>query len=248
MPIESCCPVVELRQYTLHPGRRDTLIELFEREFVEGQERHGMRVIGQFRDIDRPDRFVWLRGFPDMEARRKALTEFYGGPVWKAHRDVANATMEDVSNVFLLRPAAERSGIRTQGIARAPIGTTQPLPGIVVATTYHLGGTSAREFSELFDRSVSPELVRAGAYVAGRFVTEDAKNDYPNLPLREGERVFIWFGTFENLRAYELHLAKLQESKPWREEIYPELRWNLRADPEVLRLSPAARSILRAGT
>src|SRR5687767_14085568 len=62
----TCCPVVELRQYTLHPGQRDVLIELFEREFVETQEAEGMRIVGQFRDLDNPDRFVWLRGFPDM--------------------------------------------------------------------------------------------------------------------------------------------------------------------------------------
>ena len=77
--------VVELRQYTLHPGRRDDLIELFDREFVETQEACGMVVIGQFRDLDDPDRFVWLRGFADMESRREALTAFYGGPVWKAN-------------------------------------------------------------------------------------------------------------------------------------------------------------------
>jgi hypothetical protein len=28
-------PITELRRYTLHPGRRDELIELFDREFVE---------------------------------------------------------------------------------------------------------------------------------------------------------------------------------------------------------------------
>jgi NIPSNAP len=245
---QPCCRVVELRQYTLKPGQRDTLIELFEREFIEGQERHGMRVIGQFRDIDRPNRFVWLRGFPDMDSRRQALTDFYAGPAWAANRDRANPTMEDVSNVLLLRPAAEHSGIRTLGIARAPVGATQPSAGIVVATLYHLGGTSAREFAEFFDRSVAPELLRAGAYVAGRFVTEEAKNDFPRLPVREGERVFAWFGTFENLRAHELHLANLHQSKAWREETYPELRWYLRADPEVLRLAPTARSLLRAGT
>ena len=27
-------PLLELRQYTLHDGQRDTLIDLFEREFV----------------------------------------------------------------------------------------------------------------------------------------------------------------------------------------------------------------------
>src|SRR6184192_2568977 len=85
MPL--CCPVVELRQYTLHPGQRDVLIDLFDREFVETQEAAGMRIIGQFRDLDHPDRFVWLRGFRDMTSRAKALTDFYGGPVWKTRSE-----------------------------------------------------------------------------------------------------------------------------------------------------------------
>src|SRR5215470_10465135 len=76
-----CCPIVELRQYTLKPGRRDELIELFERNFIESQEALGMSLIGQFRDLDNPDRFVWLRGFSDMVAREHALKAFYGGPV-----------------------------------------------------------------------------------------------------------------------------------------------------------------------
>src|SRR5688500_130018 len=81
----SCCPIVELRQYTLHPGQRDVLIELFDREFIETQEAEGMRILGQFRDLGNPDRFVWPRGFPDMDTRKRALTAFYGGPAWKAH-------------------------------------------------------------------------------------------------------------------------------------------------------------------
>jgi quinol monooxygenase YgiN len=240
--------VVELRQYTLKPGQRDTLIEIFERELVEGQERHGMRILGQFRDIDRPNRFVWLRGFPDMGARLKALTDFYGGPVWAANRAAANATMEDVSNVLLLRPASERSGVRTQGVTRTPIGTVGATPGVVVATTYHLSGISAKDFTAFFETSVAPKLTHAGAGIAGYFVTEDAKNDYPKLPVREGEKVFVWLGTYENLKAYEHHLATLYQSSAWRDDTYPELRWHLRSDPEVLRLSPTARSLLRAGT
>ncbi|MGZ5660806.1 MAG: hypothetical protein ACXWG6_05530 [Usitatibacter sp.] len=38
--------VVELRQYTLHPGRRDTLIELFESRFAKEHEASGMRLHG----------------------------------------------------------------------------------------------------------------------------------------------------------------------------------------------------------
>ena len=51
-PAETCCQIVELRQYTLHPGKRDVLIDLFDRELVESQEALGMKVIGQFRDLD----------------------------------------------------------------------------------------------------------------------------------------------------------------------------------------------------
>jgi hypothetical protein len=95
--------IVELRQYTLHPGKRDTLIALFDREFTQPQAACGMPVLGRFIDLENPDRFVWLRGFESMEQRREALTCFYSGPVWRAHRDAANATMIDSDDVLLLR-------------------------------------------------------------------------------------------------------------------------------------------------
>ena len=119
---ELCCPIAELRQYTLHPGKRDILIDLFDREFVETQEAVGIKVIGQFRDLDRADRFVWLRGFRNMTSRAKALTDFYSGPVWKAHREAANATMIDSDNVLLLRPAVPTSGFSLENMKRSPMG------------------------------------------------------------------------------------------------------------------------------
>jgi hypothetical protein len=61
--------LIELRQYTLHPGQRETLIELFEREFITPQQDAGMTLLGQFRDLDDADRFVWLRGFASMPQR-----------------------------------------------------------------------------------------------------------------------------------------------------------------------------------
>lgn len=79
-PAAPDCQVVELRQYTLHPGRRDTLIELFDREFVETQEALGINVIGQFRDLDGPDRFVWLRlGLFDTCPRERAVVRMTPG-------------------------------------------------------------------------------------------------------------------------------------------------------------------------
>lgn len=50
-PELSCCPIVELRQYTMHPGQRDVLIDLFDREFIESQEALGIRVARPSRRI-----------------------------------------------------------------------------------------------------------------------------------------------------------------------------------------------------
>src|SRR5512147_612265 len=116
-------PIVELRQYTLHPGMRDDLIELFDREFVETQEAVGIQVIGQFRNLDDPDQFVWLRGFNDMSARKQSLSAFYNGSIWKAHRDAANATMIDSDNVLLLRLAHPTSGFSLENKHRPPPGS-----------------------------------------------------------------------------------------------------------------------------
>ncbi len=114
----TCCLILELRQYTLYLGKRDQLIELFEREFIESQEALGVRLVGQFRDLDSADRFVWLRGFADMETRAEALQGFYGRPVWKAPRDAANETMIDSDNVLLLRPAHPSSGFSLEHLER----------------------------------------------------------------------------------------------------------------------------------
>ena len=123
-----CYPVVELRQYTLRPGQRDVLIDLFDRDLVESQETAGMAIVGQFRDLDDPDRFVWIRGFASMPTRARALASFYGGPVWKAHRAQANATMIDSDNVLLLRPVTARSGFPAPAAARLPDGHAAAAP------------------------------------------------------------------------------------------------------------------------
>ncbi|MER5637652.1 NIPSNAP family protein [Kitasatospora sp. NPDC002227] len=119
--------IVELRRYTLRPGARDTLIELFEREFVAAQEAVGITLGGRFREVDDPDRFVWVRSFPSMGARKRALEAFYYGPVWQQHREAANATMLDSDDVLLLRGPGYRP----------PAGTE-----LVTVTICHLDGGS----------------------------------------------------------------------------------------------------------
>jgi hypothetical protein len=237
-------PIVELRQYTLHEGRRDDLIELFDREFVETQEAVGIQVIGQFRNLDDPDQFVWLRGFNDMPARAQSLAAFYGGPVWKAHRDAANSTMIDSDNVLLLRLAHPASGFSLENEHRLPIGSSAIRNGFVAATIYYFNASVNLEFISYFENTIQPVLMEADAKILAYFVTEDSPNTFPALPVREGEHVFVWFDGFQDLDAYEHHVAELAKSKIWKEEISKSLNRRLKRKPELLRLSPTARSRL----
>ncbi|GAA0420882.1 hypothetical protein Aca07nite_11170 [Actinoplanes capillaceus] len=155
--------IVEFRRYTLRGGRRDELIDLFDREFVETQEALGMAVLGQFRDLDRPDQFVWLRGFTDMPSRRAGLTAFYSGPVWAKHGPAANATMLDSDDVLLLRE-----------IVPVPVfdrGTADP-ETVLYATIWYWAGP-------LPDSVPSPDETLA------MLRTEYVENDFPRLPVRD---------------------------------------------------------------
>ena len=240
----TCCPIVELRQYTLHPGKRDVLIDLFDREFVESQEALGMKIIGQFRDENDPNRFVWLRGFRDMPSRAQQLTDFYGGPVWKAHRQVANTTMIDSDNVLLLHPANSGSGFSLADRKRAVVGANEVRKDLIVATIYYFDAPVDANFVEFFEKTLKPVFSDSGVSVLAYFVTEHSENTFPALPVRAGVNVFVWFARFNDSAAYEHHVAALADCPRWRDEISMELAQRLKRAPEILKLSPTSRSLL----
>jgi hypothetical protein len=243
-PTETCCPIIELRQYTLHPGQRDVLIDLFDREFVESQEALGMKVIGQFRHLDDPNRFVWLRGFRGMPSRAQALKDFYGGPVWKAHREAANATMIDSDNVLLLHPATATSGFSFGNKERPRAGANEARSELIVATIYYFDAPVDAGFVEFFEKTVKPAVIGSGATILAYFVIEHSENTFPALPVREGENVLAWFARFNDAAAYERHIAALTHYPRWRDQISKELARRLKREPEILKLSPTARSLL----
>jgi hypothetical protein len=240
---ETPVPIIELRQYTLHPGQREALITLFETEFIESQEAVGMRIVGQFRDLDNPDRFVWVRGFTDFAARAEQLSRFYSGEVWQAHRAEANATMVDSDNVLLLRAARPGSGFAPADHPRPPRGSTDASTGVVVATIYAFAGPVDPAFAAFFDEVLGPHLRAAGIPVVASFVTEPRPNNYPRLPVREHEHVFVWFTRFADAGEADRRMAALTASSGWR-GVAETLRRKLVASPEVLRLQPTPRSQL----
>lgn len=232
--------VLELRQYTLRPGQRDRLVTLFERAFIESQEALGIALPGQFADVADADRFVWLRGFVDMAARAHALAAFYDGPVWRAHRDEVNATMIDSDDVLLLRPWQP---FDLRGLERAPAG--RPLPaGPVRAMICPLRPGSARTVAQAFDSRVRPRWEAHGAQLLGSWITEPARNNFPRLPVREEEPVFVWFAGFAD-EASHARWRHAIEADPATAEALARWQASLDGPPQWLHLAPTARSLLR---
>lgn len=165
--------VHELRIYRMQPGRRDALVDLFDRVFVAAHEALGMRILGTFQDLDDPDHLVWLRSFPDMMSRGAMLQAFYGGPVWQAHRTAANATMIDASDVYLLRPIGRGPPLPP---ARPPEGAPNDSEATFLVEVHapENGARLAARRAELF----------------AAFETESAQNNFPRLPVRP-ERVAV---------------------------------------------------------
>lgn len=199
MPVDEgrCCSVLELRQYTLKPGHRDALIDVFDRHLVESQEVLGITVVGQFRDRRRPDRFVWVRGFADMARRHRALEGFYDGPVWTEHKGAANETMLEWHDVRLLKPA--RAGLAFHVNTRhRPAHGERRAASLIVAGIHPLRLPADDASISRFEEQVIPLIRARGVHVDGVFMTEPAPNTFTRLPVREGEHELVWFGSLED--------------------------------------------------
>jgi hypothetical protein len=231
------CTVYELRQYTLHPGQRDVLVDVFDRELVETQEAVGLRVVGQFRDLDDPERFVWFRGFADMQVRLEGLTAFYGGPAWAAHKDVANATMLDSDDVLLLRPVPGRD-FPLPAARPHDVGAGEAPESRYVTSILSLIEPLDIETLQRVSDRLCESVEQAGGAPVAVLETEPARNDYEALPVREGEHVLVHVSRYANGVQ-----RPRGEDDPAVQEARRHLGPNLVSALE-LRLAPTARSLL----
>jgi len=220
--------VFELRQYTLKGGTRAAFTSLFGREFVTSQDQVGSHVRAVFRDLDDPDRFVWIRGFADMDARKAALEAFYFGPVWQAHRTEANAMIVDSDNVLLLKPVA--------GTIGPHMGSGK---GVVRIAINRLREVDPAGFEAFFNARMQPVIEAAGARVVATLTTEAAANTFPRLPVREHDPVFLWAGHFPDEAAERTFSRTWAAASGWRDGIADSLLPALMQKPEVLRLTPS---------
>jgi hypothetical protein len=223
--------IYEFRDYTLQPGQRDVLIDLFEREFIEPQEALGAHVRATFRDLDNPDRFVWIRSFADAQSRYAALDGFYTGSVWQTRRSAANATIIDSDNVLQLRPA---SGA-LPAAPGPPIGATAFPCAMMLATIYYPKNETA--FHARFAAEIELRLRELQGAPFATFATEHAPNAYPRLPVRD-DTVLLTLTRFASANVYG-------EKRDAIAAVERSLASLLARPTEFRRLQPTARSALR---
>ena len=227
--------VVELRQYTLRPGALPELLDVFETELLEPQEEAGMRIGGLFEDLEDPDRFVWMRGFDDMESRRRALEEFYGGPVWGRHADRANATMLDSDDVLLLRPTAPPHPAGSPASATAGPGRRRER--VLVTTWLHEPDPALEHW---LSTTVHEALCTGLETEVATWRTEPAANTFPRLPVRL-DHAFVWLASFPDDAALRAAEARCAARPAWRHEVAPRLAAAVTSSRR-LHLRPTARS------
>jgi hypothetical protein len=197
-------PLVELRSYEIVPGGVDAFVDHFEAHFLDTQAAVGMDVVGQFRVVDDPDRFVWIRHFPAASSRGTALGAFYGGPDWAEHGPRANELMVDHTDVHLLVvdpssppfPAdipTSSSGARPDAEAEAGAGEDDGADGptpTVVAALFEVDAPAT--LPPALGEALRDALADADGVVEhARLVSAGIDNDFPPLPVHDDLRA-VW--------------------------------------------------------
>ncbi|MDE2054262.1 MAG: NIPSNAP family protein [Xanthomonadaceae bacterium] len=232
-------PVVELRRYDIAPGQRERFVRYFDAYFPEAFEQLDCMVFGQFEDRAAPTKFVWLRGYHDINARPIVDAAFYYGPVWREHRTKVNALFPGASdNVLLLRPLTPQTEIPVLP-AVDPVDEAHGARGVVVAQIFAVEKGDEDAFAQ---RAQAAFVRYANAHVhpAGVLVTLDVPNNFPQLPVRTDGPFLVWLGVVENdaaLKDFEVLASQIEQSL--------EDTGMLRGAPERLVLDPTPRSRLR---
>jgi len=231
--------VVEFRRYVTADGELAHFVKYFDAYFPEAFEQLGAMVFGQFTERGRPNRFTWLRGFHDINARPIVNAAFYYGPLWKEHRIKVNAILPDSDNVMLLRPLHPEHGISVLP-AVDPVTEERGAQGIVVAQIFAVKKGSEEDFAKQAEAAFDAYRIE-GVHPAGVLVSLDVPNNFPQLPIRTDGPFLVWLGVVRDEATLDRRLAPILASA----ERSLATGGLLRGAPERVVMDPTPRSRLR---
>lgn len=231
--------VFEFRRYTIKAGERAHFARYFDSYFPEAFQQLGAIAVGQFFQRDHPLGFTWIRGFHDMDARAIVNSAFYYGPVWKEHKATLNGLMTDSDNVLLLEPLTPE---RSMSVLPAvdPVREPDGAQGVVVAQIFAVKSGEVRAFAAQAETTFAAYRA-AGAREAGVLISLDAKNNFPQLPVRTDGPYLVWLGVVKDGNSLTTGFVPIAE----RSSKLLFATGLLRATPETVVLNPTSRSRLR---
>lgn len=192
--------VIELRNYSIKPGRRDEFIEYFETKLVQPQQELKGYPIGQFRIGTQPDQFVWWRGFTSMEERSRFLPGFYHGPAWKQHRSTANSMLANNDNVNLLQPLIWADGELVAG--RAIPTDKLRIKGGIAVVDFYVANTKLPRLIELLAKEWLAVWEKEGLTDYTLWVAADKENDFPALPVFQNKDLLVVIAFYKDEATY----------------------------------------------
>jgi hypothetical protein len=174
--------VIELRRYPIASGQRQAFAKYYDQWFPAAFEQVGVLVFGEFFERGQYN-FTWIRGFHTIEDHAIAQAQFYYGPVWREHRNLANALLPGVDdNVLQLHALSPQTEIPAMPVVD-PVKEPKGAQGVVVAEIYAVKKEDMQSFSQRALQAFSRFNV-SGVRPAGVLVTLDAPNNFPLLPVR----------------------------------------------------------------
>jgi hypothetical protein len=195
--------VLELRNYLLKPNMTGAFSSYFDRHFVKPMAELSGYTLGQFKINGVNDRFVWMRGFTDMNTRIKFLNDFYvNSPVWKDFGPGANAMMINSDNVYLLRPLSNNKSSKDQseGINSNLLKTDK---GLVIVDFYICNSTLDKVIN-LFNSVYIPFLKTLDINNITLWISEMSENDFPRLPVFQDKNLLLTITTYKDENEYQI--------------------------------------------
>jgi hypothetical protein len=185
--------VIELRSYPMRPLGRDSFIDNFEAHYLEEIERFGALVMGQFRVMDDPDCFVWLRGYSDLSVREPSLRAFYAGEVWKRHGQISRALFLRPLTVRLLRPLAgtdlTAGATLASTLSAFASGTCSVETGVVVIDILRVAESGQRD--KLAESLRNASLATEESELRGLLVAEERTDGWEEEVIRDENELIV---------------------------------------------------------
>jgi hypothetical protein len=200
--------VIELRNYMLRPGKRDSFIIGFEDKILDTLNGRGNYVLGQYRVKGAEDNFLWIRGFNDMPSRLNALKGFYSCKYWQEVVWIPQAYILNYTNVNLLKPLSfpGKNKNNSTGFSSDWFGKPK---GITVVDYYYATNGWLDRLIDFMQTKYDPVLQASNVENISYWISEQAINEYIDLPVYQDKNLLVTISFYENEEAYKNTLKKI---------------------------------------